>query len=306
MEIWITDPKDPRVAEYTTLKDVTLRQRIEPEQGLYLAESFLVIERALRAGHRPRSFFSSEKWLPQLRSLLAQYSTSEADLSQLPIYLGPSELLEQVTGFHLHRGALAAMHRPCLPSISSILATGNRIAILENLVDHKNVGAAFRAAAALNYDGVLVTPQCADPLYRRSIRVSMGTVFQVPWTRLENWPDLDMLHQAGFLVAALALADDALTLPQFCHWLCSPNPNPQAAIYKKVPRLKKWRDTLAEEIKIAFILGSEGPGLTAQTQAQADVKVIIPMRPGVDSLNVSAAAAVAFYATSFAIPDLDS
>lgn len=184
---------DPRLEDYTRLKDVKLRSKIEPERGLYMAESANVIERAIRAGHTPRSFLMSRRWLPTLTNLI-EAATGGPDGADVPIFVADEDVLEQMTGFHLHRGALAAMQRPVLPTLADLLATARggaparRVVVLENLVDHTNVGAAFRSAAALGIDTVLVTPQCADPLYRRSVRVSMGTVFQVPWTRPSPGP----------------------------------------------------------------------------------------------------------------------
>ena len=259
----LSDPADPRVADYTSLTDVSLRRKLEPERGLYLAESSKVLRRALDAGHRPRSFFMAEKWLDGLRDVLEAHD--------VPVYVGADEVLEQITGFHLHRGAMAAMHRPEPLPLESVLASARRVAILENIVDHTNVGAIFRSAAALDVDAVLVTPRCADPLYRRAVRVSMGTVFQVPWVRLEHWTaDLQRVKDAGFLTAALALSDDAVSV-----------------------------DALAAEApeKLALILGTEGQGLGAATLHHADRHVVIPMSHGVDSLNVAAASAVAFWET---------
>ena len=185
--------------------------------------------------------------------------------------MGSEEQLEQVTGFHLHRGALAAMARPAPQPLEQLLQGASRVAILEDIVDHTNVGAIFRSAAALDVDAVLVTPRCADPLYRRSIRVSMGTVFQVPWARLESWPaDLQTLHELGFKSAALALEEDSLTLEELS---------------------ARWDE------KLALILGTEGHGLSPRTLAACDDTVMIPMSHGVDSLNVAAASAVAFWET---------
>ena len=272
--IRLTDPDDDRLADYTRLTDVALRRRLEPERGLYMAESTKVIRRALDAGHRPRSFLMTERWLPELADVLADV---EARFPGVPVYVGPAEVVETFTGFHLHGGALAAMHRPELPRVGDLLAAARggagarRVAVLEGVVDHTNVGAVFRSAAALGVDVVLVSPECADPLYRRSVRVSMGTVFQVPWTRLEPWPGgLDLLRTAGFTVAALALADDAVALDDLA---------------------------AAPPERLALVLGTEGDGLSRRAVAAADVVVRIPMAGGVDSLNVAAASAVAFWAT---------
>ena len=180
----IDDPADPRLTDYVGLTDVALRRRTEPERGLYIAESEKVIRRALAAGHRPRSYLMAARWLTDLADLVER---AEAD--GIPVYVGEHDVIESLTGFHLHRGALAAMQRPVLPSVVEVLDGARRVLVLEDVVDHTNVGAVFRSAAALGVDAVLVTPRCADPLYRRSIRVSMGTVFQVPWTRIEPWPD---------------------------------------------------------------------------------------------------------------------
>lgn len=261
------DPGDERLADYVSLTDVALRSRHEPAAGLYIAESSTVLGRALEAGHVPRSVLLAPRWLPDVLAMLEAAPAS----GQVPVYVAEEAVLESVTGFHVHRGALAAMHRPPLPAVSSVLAGARRVAVLEDIVDHTNVGAAFRSAAALGVDAVLATPRCADPLYRRSVRVSMGTVFQVPWTRIDPWPaGIEALREAGFVVAALALSDEAITLDQL---VADP---PQ---------------------RLALVLGAEGDGLKARTIASADLVVRIPMAGGVDSLNVAAAAAVAFWAT---------
>lgn len=278
MPITITDPADERVADYLRLTDMALRTRLEPANGLYLAESEKVIRRALTAGHRPRSYLMAPRWLDDLADLVA-----EAQAQGVPVYVGEHDVIRALTGFHLHRGALASMHRPVLPSVSEVIAQASggrgrgapggraRIAVFENLVDHTNVGAAFRSAAALGVDAVLVTPQCADPFYRRSIRVSMGTVFQVPWTRIDPWPGaITLLQENGYVVAGLTLADDAMTLDEL--------------VAHDHPRL-------------ALVFGAEGDGLAPRTSAAVDVRVKIPMNGGVDSLNVAASSAVAFYAT---------
>ena len=263
--IEITDPADPRVADYVSLTDVVLRRRTEPERGLYIAESQKVIRRALRAGHRPRSYLMARRWLDDLSDIVA-----EAEAGGVPVYYGEHPMIEQLTGFHLHRGALAAMQRPVLPSAASLVQHARRVIVLEDVVDHTNVGAIFRSAAALGVDAVLVTPRCADPLYRRSIRVSMGTVFQVPWTRIDPWPrGIEMLHEAGLTVAAMALSDDSVSL---------------ADLEADPPE------------RLALVVGTEGDGLSHRTVAGADLTVRIPMAGGVDSLNVAAASAVAMWA----------
>ena len=273
--------EDPRLTDYTRLKDVKLRSRIEPERGLYMAESATVIERAIAAGHRPRSFLVSARWLPTLRPLIAA-ATGSFEGGEVPVFVAPEEVLERMTGFHLHRGALAAMQRPQLPSVVQLLTSAQppqptrRVVVLENLVDHTNVGAAFRSAAALGIDAVLVTPSCADPLYRRSVRVSMGTVFQVPWTRLESWPgDIALLRDAGFTLASLALCEDSISLDDFA----------------ALPALR------GPDARLAIVMGTEGDGLGKRTIAASDYTVKIPMDHGVDSLNVAAASAVVFWAT---------
>jgi len=270
----VTDPADPRLADYVSLTDVALRSRHEPAKGLYIAESSTVLERALRAGHRPRSVLLAPRWVPDLERMLA---AQPDDGTSVPVLVADEPVLEAITGFHVHRGALAAMHRPPLPSVADVLAGARggagarRVAVLEDVVDHTNVGAAFRSAAALGVDAVLVTPRCADPLYRRSVRVSMGTVFQVPWTRIDPWPDgIDLLRDHGFVTVSLALADDAITLDD----LVADPPE-----------------------RLALVLGAEGHGLKPATVAASDLVVRIPMAGGVDSLNVAAAGAVAFWAT---------
>jgi len=258
----ITDLDRPDLADYARLTDVALRRVSEPEGGLYIAESSKVIERALRAGHVPRSVLLTERWLADVEPLVAHLDGE--------IFVGDAALLETLTGYHLHRGALAAMHRPELPSVESLLEGARRVVVLEDIVDHTNVGAIFRAVAGLGADAVLVTPRCADPLYRRSVRVSMGTVLQVPWTRLPEWPlGAELLRDAGFEVAALALADDAVPLDEYA--ASAPD-------------------------RVALLLGTEGDGLSRDALRAADRVVTIPMLHGVDSLNVAAASAVALWA----------
>lgn len=253
---------DPRLSFYTSLTDVALRRTIEPDTGLYLAESTKVIERALTAGHRPVSVLTLEKWLPDLEPLFRGHAVD--------VFVGDAETLESLTGFHLHRGAIAAMERPTNPSVTDAVKDARVVVVLENIVDHTNVGAIFRSVAGLGADAVLVSPECADPLYRRSVRVSMGTVLQVPWTRIPEWPDgLDELRSAGFTVAALALTDDALSLGDF---------------------VREGHD------RVALVFGSEGHGLSRRTLDLCDRVVRIPMAHGVDSLNVAASTAVTLYA----------
>lgn len=278
MLISVSGP-DPVLADYTDLTDVALRRKLETERGLYMAESTNVIMRAVEAGHRPRSFLTAEKHLPALTPWIER-ATGAADGGEVPVYVADEEALRAITGFHLHRGALAAMSRPELAPACSIIEDANLVLILEGLVDHTNVGAIFRSAAALGADAVLVSPTCADPLYRRSVRVSMGTVFQVPWTRLTAWPgQIDELRQMGFTVVSLALAEDGMTLPDFTASLDSSS-------------------------RVALVLGTEGDGLSRRTIEASDLAVRIPMFGGVDSLNVAAASAVAVYALRNRLPEL--
>jgi tRNA G18 (ribose-2'-O)-methylase SpoU len=267
--IEVDDPSDPRLDDYLRMTDVRLRSRTEVERGLFMAESYEVIGRALDAGCVPRSFLMSPKWLERFAPLFTRFP-------EVPVYVGTEQMLEDLTGFHLHRGALAAMHRPVLEAPGALLARLQqrprwRLAVLEDIVDHTNVGAAFRSAAALGVDAVLVTPRCADPLYRRAIRVSMGTVFQVPWTRIDPWPEgIGRLQEAGCTVAGMTLGEGAITLD----------------------------DLVAEDHdRLALVFGTEGHGLTPAADRMLDRRVTIPMMHGVDSLNVAASSAVAFYAT---------
>jgi tRNA G18 (ribose-2'-O)-methylase SpoU len=258
----VSDPSDPRLRDYLALTDVVLRRVSEPAEGLYLAESAKVIQRAITAGHRPRSVLLQQKWLDELAPLL--------DPFDVPVYVADPELLERVTGFVMHRGALASMQRPPLLPVAEVLADARRVVVLEDIVDHTNVGAIFRAVAGLGADAVLITPRCADPYYRRAVRVSMGTVLQIPWTRLDEWPrGADQLHDAGFEIAALALDDDAIDL----------------ATYAQHP-----------PDRVALLLGTEGDGLSRAGRDAADTVITIPMSRGVDSLNVAAASAVALWA----------
>ena len=258
----IGDAGDERLRDYRDFTDGKLRRLLEPAGGLYLAESSKVIARSLAAGHRPRSVLLQQKWLPDIEPLLEGHD--------VPVYLAEPGVLEELTGFAMHRGALASFHRPAPLDIPTLLASARRIVVLEDIVDHTNVGAVFRAVAGLGADAVLISPGCADPLYRRSVRVSMGTVLQVPWARLESWPaGLDQLRDAGFTVAALALDDRAVGLDEFA---------------ADPPE------------RVAILLGTEGDGLSRRALSTADVTVTIPMSGGVDSLNVAAASAVALWA----------
>ncbi|HEX3824424.1 MAG TPA: RNA methyltransferase [Mycobacteriales bacterium] len=258
----IDDPSDPRLADYRSLTDVALRTRLEPPGGLFIAEGALVIERAIAAGYVLRSALMSPQWLERTASSLAP--------SEAPIYLASESLLKTVTGFHVHRGALAAVHRMALPGFAAVIATCRRLVVIEDLVNHTNLGAIFRAAAALGMDGVVLSPQSADPLYRRSVRVSMGAVFWVPYARAPRWPGaLSELRTAGFRVIALTPSPDAEALD---------------------------RITVDGPERLAVVLGTEGAGLSERAAALADQRVRIPMMAGIDSLNVGAAAAVAFWA----------
>jgi tRNA G18 (ribose-2'-O)-methylase SpoU len=260
--VLVDDPTDPRLRDYLDLTDVELRRRREPADGLFMAEGEKVIRRALAAGYRMRSLLLEDKWLASLRDVVEQFDG--------PVYVGSRPVLAEVTGYDVHRGALAAIDRRPLPSVGEVLEGARRVVVLENLTDHTNVGAIFRSAAGLGMDAVLVTPRCADPLYRRSVKVSMGAVFSVPWTRLLSWPDdIVLLREAGFAVLALTPEATAVSI-----------------------------DELAPEVRAraALVLGAEGPGLAPRTLAEVGTRVSIPMSAGVDSLNVGAAAAVAFYA----------
>jgi tRNA G18 (ribose-2'-O)-methylase SpoU len=250
--------------DYRDLTDVVLRRLLEPAGGLYIAESTKVIQRAIAAGHRPRSVLTIDKWLPEIETLLVDQD------GDLPVFVGSAELLQELTGFNLHRGALASMHRPPLASLEATVGNAHRIIVLEDIVDHTNVGAIFRSVAGLGADAVLITPRCADPYYRRSVRVSMGAVLQVPWTRLADWPAGGVALKAlGFRLAALALDATAIDLDNY------------------VARAPE---------KLALVVGTEGDGLSRAALAAADDVVTIPMMHGVDSLNVASASAVALYA----------
>lgn len=275
---------DPRVDAYTNLTELQLRNRLEPAKGVFIAESPKVITRALAAGREPLSLLVEEPWIDGMADTFATIDARWGE--DVPVYVASPEQLRRLTGYRLHRGALAAMRRWPLPSVEDVCAGATRVAVLENIVDHTNVGAIMRSAAALDVDAVLVTPSCADPLYRRAVRVSMGTVFQVPWTRIGGgdvhfwpWKGLAQLHDLGFTTAAMALSDDPISLDDLVERL-----RPDAAADTRIDRL-------------ALIFGTEGDGLLKHTIANADLTVKIPMSHDVDSLNVAASSAVAFYAT---------
>jgi tRNA G18 (ribose-2'-O)-methylase SpoU len=259
----VTDPADVRLADYRDLRDVELRKHLEAEHGLFLAEGEKVVRRAVEAGLTPRSFLMAERWLDGLSDVLAA--------ADAPCYVVTEALAEAVTGFHVHRGALASLERRPLPDLASVLAGARSVLVLEDVVDHTNVGAIFRSGAALGFDAVLLSPRCADPLYRRAIKVAMGAVFSVPWTRLPEWYDaLPDLSARGFTTVALTLAGDALPV----------------------------EEAVAGLDRVALVLGSEGHGLSQRWERAADRRAVIPMREGIDSLNVAAATAVACYVTA--------
>ena len=263
--ITIHDPDDPRLHDYTGLTDVELRRRREPAEGLFIAEGEKVIRRAGDAGYEMRSMLLSAKWVDAMRDVI--------DEAPAPVYVVGPELAERVTGYHVHRGALASMERKPLPGPAALLAGAQRVAVMEAVNDHTNIGAIFRSAAALGMDAVLLSPSCADPLYRRSVKVSMGAVFSVPYARLDAWPHgLDAVRAAGFEVLALT-------------------PDAGAETLSEVASVRAGE-------RVALLLGAEGDGLTQRAQRAADRRVRIPMAAGVDSLNVAAAAAVAFYAAA--------
>ncbi|TPF95783.1 RNA methyltransferase [Bifidobacterium sp. UTBIF-78] len=281
---------DPRVEAYVNLTEMQLRNRLEPAKGMFIAESPKVIDRALTAGREPLSLLVEEPWLDGMADTFAFIDAHWGP--DVPVYVASPEQLKRLTGYRLHRGALCAMRRWQLPSVAEVCRDARRVAVMENIVDHTNVGALMRSAAALDVDAVLVTPSCGDPLYRRAARVSMGTVFQVPWTRITGlnedgtedrhyWPfkGIDELKSLGFTTVAMALEDDSISLDELTRRLHLPSDD-------------------AEHIgKLALIFGTEGDGLSRHTIARADLTVKIPMSHGVDSLNVAASSAVAFYAT---------
>ncbi len=277
---------EPRLAVFSSMTDAELKDprqmvglslavegQADPNRwanGLFVAESRNVIERAVDAGHAPFCLFVEECWLAQSQDLIDRLLTAAPDL---PVYVATHEQMQAVTGYQTTRGPLAAFHRPAPLSVRELLADARKVAVLEDVTNYTNIGAIFRSAAALGVDAILVTPACHDPFYRRASRVSMGTVFQIPWTRIgleHDWArdGVKLLHEHGFKTAALALSDDSLSL--------------------RDPRLKECE-------KLALVLGTEGDGLAESTISACDYVVRIPMAHGVDSLNVAAASAVAFW-----------
>lgn len=277
--IHLKDFSDPRLLAFSDIPDALLRDggfmparsaHLVPEHGLFIGESMKVIDRALGAGIRPYALFLEERWLCQSAQLIECIQSIDPEI---PVFVAHDGQFCEVTGYKVTRGPLAAFRRPPLPSVRELLKDARRVAILEDITNYTNIGAIFRSAAALGMDAVLVTPSCHDPFYRRASRVSMGTVFQVPWTRIgtnRDWAEegVDLLHRLGFLTVALALDDSAIDI-----------------------RDKR----IASASRLALVLGSEGDGLSKTTLAVCDYSAIIPMHHDVDSLNVAAASAVAFW-----------
>jgi tRNA G18 (ribose-2'-O)-methylase SpoU len=258
----VADLSDARLDEYLRLSEAHLRMRTDVENGLYIAESTKVVQRAINAGHVPRSFLLAAKHLDQLAEEFNRFPDA-------PIFIGDDRQLQDLVGFHLHRGAMASMNRPEPLDLSQVLEASSRVAILEDIADHTNLGAIIRSASGLGVDAVLLTPKCVDPWYRRSARVSMGTVFDLPWVRMLSWPeDIRTLKQHGYQMLAMELTDDAIPLNEV---------------------------QITAGQKVAMILGNEGRGVTAQALEAVDQTVIIPMHREVDSLNVGAASAIAFW-----------
>ncbi|MFJ2351845.1 TrmH family RNA methyltransferase [Glutamicibacter sp. NPDC087673] len=258
----VADLADSRLDEYLRLSEANLRMRSDVENGLYVAESTKVVQRAINAGHVPRSFLLAEKHLDQLTEEFNRFPDA-------PIFIGDDRQLQDLVGFHLHRGAMAAMNRPEPLDLDEVLEASSRVAILEDIADHTNLGAIIRSASGLGVDAVLLTPKCVDPWYRRSARVSMGTVFDLPWVRMLSWPeDIQTLKRHGYEMLAMELTEDAIPLNEV--------------------EIKSGQ-------KVAMILGNEGRGVTDEALAAVDRTVIIPMYREVDSLNVGAASAIAFW-----------
>lgn len=256
----VDDPADARLRDYVDLRDVQLRTSLESERGLFIAEGEKVVRRAVESGHDARSFLMAPRWLAPLGDVLAA--------TDAPVFVLPEELIEQLTGFHVHRGALAALDRRPVPPVGSVLRDARRIVVVEDVVDHTNIGAIFRSVAALGFDAVVLSPRCADPLYRRAIKVSMGSVFWLPYARIDDWYAFpDLLHEHGFTSLAMTLSEDAVDL----HEVSTPS-------------------------RTALLVGAEGRGLSPHWSVTADQRVRIEMAAHIDSLNVAAATAVACYA----------
>lgn len=254
----VEDPHDPRLRDYVGLRETQLRHALEAEHGLFIAEGSKVIERALRAGLKPRSLLLAPRWWEGLRELVEPL--------EVDVYLVSEKVAEQVTGFHVHRGALGSFERPPARPLEDFFDL-ERLVVVEDMVDHTNLGAIIRCAAGLGWDGVVVSPSSADPLYRRSVKTAMGTVFDLPWTRMTSKDDLARLQEAGFTLVALALRQDAVDLDDVA-------------------------DNLADQ-RLAIMLGTEGDGLSPDWIAAADLVATIPMERAVDSLNVATACAIA-------------
>jgi tRNA G18 (ribose-2'-O)-methylase SpoU len=259
----VDDPQDPRLVDYRDLRDVQLRKHHEAEHGLFLAEGEKVVRRAVESGFPVRSLLMAPRWLAGLADVLER--------TDAPCFVLSEALAEQVTGFHVHRGALASLERLPLPSVDQVLAQADTVVVLEDIVDHTNVGAVFRSAAALGIDAVLLAPRCADPLYRRAVKVAMGAVFSVPFARFDDWYGaVPRVSAAGFTTVALTLGEDATMI----------------------------EEAVVGLDRVALVLGSEGHGLSPRWEQAADRRAVIPMAAGVDSLNVAAATAVACYVTA--------
>ncbi|MGJ9423579.1 TrmH family RNA methyltransferase [Aeromicrobium sp. CF3.5] len=261
MIVRLEDPTDPRLADYVHLRDVQLRQKLEADHGVFLAEGEKVVRRAVESGHTPASFLMSERWLLGLSDVL--------DSTEAPCFVLSDDAIESITGFHVHRGALAALERPAPTAAADVLRLAQRVIVMEDLADHANVGAIFRSAAALGFDAVLLSPRCADPLYRRAIKVSMGAVFGLPYARIDDWYDApDLLRAAGFTTCALTVGAGAVPID----------------------------DVPSDVERLALVVGSEGHGLSRRWEDGADLRVTIPMTAGIDSLNAAASVAVACWA----------
>ncbi len=256
----VSDPSDPRLADYRDLRDVQLRRHLEVEQGLFLAEGEKVVRRAVESGFEVRSFLMAERWLAGLSDVLQS--------SAAPCYVVSEALAAQVTGFHVHRGALASLVRRPLPELAEVLAGARTVVVLEDVVDHTNVGAMFRSAAALGVDAMLLSPRCADPLYRRAVKVAMGAVFTLPWARVPDWYDaLPELSRRGFTTIALTPDESAVPIEEAVRGVA----------------------------RLALVMGAEGHGLSGRWTGAADRRAVIGMRADIDSLNVAAACAVGCY-----------